>query len=71
MPAKAWDAARILASPTAESAHMNRSEQVHSHPLRRLSLWVGATLVAGASTPALAVNYPVTDEMRSTANQVA
>jgi hypothetical protein len=71
MPAKAWDAARILASPTAESAHMNRSEQVHSHPLRRLSLWVGATLVAAASTPALAVNYPVTDEMRSTANQVA
>jgi hypothetical protein len=50
---------------------MNRSEQVHSHPLRRLSLWVGATLVAAASTPALAVNYPVTDEMRSTANQVA
>ena len=50
---------------------MNRSEQVHPHPLRRLSLWVGATLVASASMPALAVNYPVTDEMRSTANQVA
>jgi hypothetical protein len=50
---------------------MNRSEQVHCHPLRRLSLWVGATLVAAASTPVLAVNYPVTDDMRSTANQVA
>jgi hypothetical protein len=50
---------------------MNRSEQVHSHSRRRLSLWVGATLVAGASMPALAVNYPVTDQMRGTANQVA
>jgi len=50
---------------------MNRSEQVHRHPLRRLSLWVGATLVAAVSTPVLAVNYPVTDDMRNTANQVA
>jgi hypothetical protein len=50
---------------------MNRSEQIHRHPLRLLSLWVGATLVATASAPALAVNYPVTDEMRNTANQVA
>jgi LysM repeat protein len=36
-----------------------------------LSLWVGATLVAAVSTPVLAVNYPVTDDMRNTANQVA
>ena len=50
---------------------MNRSEQVHRHPLRRLSLWVGATLVAAVSTRVLAVNYPVTDDMRNTANQVA
>lgn len=48
-----------------------RSAPVHSHPRRRLSLWVGATLMAAAATPVLAVNYPVTDEMRSTANQVA
>jgi hypothetical protein len=49
---------------------MNRSEQFHSHPLKRLSLWVGATLVA-AAVPALAVNLPVTEEWRNTANQVA
>jgi len=48
-----------------------RSAPVHSHPRRRLSLWVGATLMAAAATPVLAVNYPVTDEMRNTANQVA
>jgi LysM repeat protein len=70
MRSKAGDGARILASPTAESAHMNRSEQVHSHPLKRLSLWVGATLVA-AAVPAWAVNLPVTEEWRNTANQVA
>jgi hypothetical protein len=50
---------------------MNRSEPVQRHPLRRLSLWVGATLAAAASTPALAVDYPVTEQMRNTANQVA
>ncbi|MCW5656292.1 MAG: LysM peptidoglycan-binding domain-containing protein [Burkholderiaceae bacterium] len=50
---------------------MNRSEQVHRHPLRRLSPWIGAALAVMASAPALAVNYPVTDEMRNTANQVA
>jgi LysM repeat protein len=71
MPAKAGGAARILASPTAESAYMNRSEQSPSHPLKRLSLWVGATLAAAACVPAWAVDRPVTDEWRNTANQVA
>jgi hypothetical protein len=50
---------------------MNRSEQIHSDHPQRFFLWVGATLVAAACTPALAVNYPVTEQMRSTATQVA
>ncbi len=50
---------------------MNRSEQAPSHPLKRLSLWVGATLAAAAFAPAWAVDLPVTEEWRNTANQVA
>jgi len=49
---------------------MNRAQHAHSHPRARLSLWVCAALVA-CGGHALAANWPVTDEMRSTANQVA
>lgn len=49
---------------------MKRIEQGHGHQRRQLSLWVAAGLTA-LCTPALAVNYPITPEQRSTANQVA
>jgi LysM repeat protein len=49
---------------------MKRTEQGHGHQRQQLSLWVGAALAA-LCTQALAVNYPVTPEQRSTANQVA
>ncbi|MBE7420566.1 MAG: LysM peptidoglycan-binding domain-containing protein [Ideonella sp.] len=49
---------------------MKRIEQGHGHQRRQLSLWVAAGLTA-LCTPAFAVNYPITPEQRSTANQVA
>src|SRR5258706_1081146 len=57
--------------PTAETAYMNRSEQAHSHPQLRLSLWAGVALMAALCGPALSANWPVTPEQRSTADQVA
>ena len=49
---------------------MNRAQHAHRHQRTRLSLWVCAALVA-CSGHALAANWPVTDDMRNTANQVA
>lgn len=49
---------------------MNRIEQGREPRRQPLSLWVGAALTALCGQ-ALAVNYPVTPEQRSTANQVA
>jgi len=49
---------------------MKRIEPGHGHQRRQLSLWVAAGLTV-LSAPAFAVNYPITPEQRSTANQVA
>ena len=49
---------------------MNRAQHTHSLQPLRMSLWVGAALAALCG-PAPAVDWPVTNEMRNTANQVA
>jgi len=49
---------------------MKRSEHTHSHQRLRLSLWIGVALTA-LCAQAGAVNFPVTPEQRTTANQVA
>ena len=69
--AKAWDGARILASPTAESAH-HEPKRASPQPSTQAVVPVGRR---DARWPRpcrrAAVNLPVTAEQRNTANQVA